>query len=204
MKPKFVLMSLFVVVFSSSAIAQFQPGNLMFGGAVSISNSATFQEGNMSSTGFYTTFNPSVAYFISESSAFGISPGIGFSTQQAYWDGESFGDRQYHSSGSISLFYRKYFRLAEQFYFFFEPSTSYSGSNWGDIGSRGFTVEISPGVAFRISEKWLVETSFGGARFSRQFSDSGQANEVNSRNWNLNFTNFGSVRLQFLLQSQKQ
>ncbi|WP_114752432.1 outer membrane beta-barrel protein [Pleomorphovibrio marinus] len=204
MKPKFVLLFLFLVVFSSSVMAQFQPGNLMLGGSVSISNGATFQEGNMTSTGFSSSFNPSVAYFISESSAFGISPGIGFSTQQAYRDGESFGDRQYNSNGAISLFYRKYYRLAEQIYFFFEPSTSYSGSNWGDIGSRGFTVEISPGVAFRISEKWLVETSFGGARFSRHFHDSGQPNEVNTRNWNLNFTNFGSVRLQFLLQSQKQ
>lgn len=92
MKTKFVLAILFVVVFSSSVMAQFQPADLMFGVAVSISNSANFQEGNMTSTGFSTSFNPSVGYFISESSAFGISPGVGFSGQQVYRDGEILGN----------------------------------------------------------------------------------------------------------------
>ncbi len=204
MKLKCLFVALLFSCLNGAAKAQFQRGDLMIGGSLGASSGANFNDGDLTSTGFSLSLNPSLGYFFSESAAFGITPGIGFSTQQSYRDGERFGDRQYNSNGAISLFYRKYYRLAEQFYFFFEPSASYSGSSWGDIGSRGFTVGISPGVAFRISEKWLVETSFGGARFSRQYQDSGQPTEVTTRNWNLNLTNFGSVSLQYLLQNQKQ
>lgn len=174
------LIFIFVSGFSN-AFAQFNIGDKFVGGSfgLSINTSEIIAQSNISE--FNIHLNPNFGFFVSESAAIGLIPQINFSRRSS--TNVNGGESKTNSlSGGMGVFYRKYFTVVDNFYLFFEPRAVYIGSIIRDDGFSNFSLSISPGAAYRISPRWMVEASLGGLLYTRSLNQSGTDQEnINSR-----------------------
>ncbi|MBD3627159.1 hypothetical protein [Cyclobacterium sp.] len=176
------LFLLFILVFGiSNAFAQFNKGDKFAGGSfgLSVNTSEIIAQSNLSE--FSIHLNPNFGFFVSESAAIGLIPQINFSrsTSTNVNGGKSTTNSL---SGGMGVFYRKYFTVAENFFLFFEPGAVYTGAIKRDDGFNNFSLSISPGAAYKISPKWMVEATLGGLLYTRSLNQLGTDQEnINSQ-----------------------
>lgn len=161
---------LFLIFISgiSSAFAQFNQGDKFAGGSFGFSLTTSKITSQRNSSDFNINLNPSLGYFFSESAAIGFVPQISYVRSSV----SEVNSEKYNTnrlSGGMGVFYRKYFTVADKFYLFFEPRVMYIGSIIQDEDFRYLNMSISPGAAYRLSPKWMVEATLGGFQYTRSF-----------------------------------
>jgi hypothetical protein len=152
-----------ILTFSTIASAQFSKGNVLLLGTLSYSgSSSTYNGTTTSNNGGVFSLSPGKA--ISENSVVGISLSYGFSSNSSTAPGNN-----KSNSYSIGVFYRKYKALGKDFYLFGAASAGYNGStssSTDDLGnkyasgnSNGGFIGFTPGIDYKISNKFLLEFS---------------------------------------------
>lgn len=104
----------------------------------------------------------------------------------------------------MGIFYRKYFTVADKFYLFFEPRLMYIGSNMQDEDFRYVRLSISPGAAYRISPKWMVEASLGGLLYSRSVYSSGSDQESKDSRLSFDLITTNSIGIVYFFKQAAQ
>ena len=152
---KSILLLAFGALFTS-VNAQDKPGagKIFVGGSLGYGSSSqkvldeTVTTGNLN-------ISPSLGYFINDGMAIGAN--LSFSKQIAKGiekGGVSFG---------VGAFLRKYWSLADNFYFIGEASADFSSTTPANAekAGTGFGVGITPGLGFYPGKKWGVEFAMG-------------------------------------------
>ncbi|NHE59903.1 outer membrane beta-barrel protein [Cyclobacterium plantarum] len=187
----------------SNAFAQFNKGDKFAGGSfgLSINTSEVIAQSNNSN--FSIHLNPNLGFFVSESAAIGLIPQINFSrsTSTNVNGGKSTTNSL---SGGMGVFYRKYFTVAENFSLFFEPRAVYTGAIIRDDGFNNFSLSISPGAAYRISSKWMVEATLGGLLYSRSLDQLGTDQESSDSRFAFDLITTNSVGLIYFFKQKDQ
>jgi hypothetical protein len=163
-----IILSLILALFIFSANAQFQKGNILLGGDLSYSgNKSTSQ--NYSGEAKYNTgnFDISLGKAIKENAVVGINLGFQPLTN-TYNTGVGLYTEKTNNY-SIGIFYRVYKSLGKDFYIFGEAGGGYTGSttntkdttgNEISTGSgNGGNLYFSPGIAYKVSNKFFIELS---------------------------------------------
>jgi hypothetical protein len=153
--------------------AQISKGTILLGGNLELNTgtdkavtAAGTQIGSKTSTTGITVY-PSVGWAVKDNLVLGIQPGIGYYSS-------SNGAGNYDSKEndySLGFFLRKYKPLGNHFYFFGESMLSFAyqlptDDNPGSpvIHQDGKVIDLSlgfsPGAAYALSRKWLLEMEF--------------------------------------------
>ncbi|HSZ33366.1 MAG TPA: outer membrane beta-barrel protein [Puia sp.] len=210
-----ILLSLALMLFIFSSNAQFQKGNILLGGDLSYSGTTSTSPNFSGKTKFNSgNFNISLGKAIRENAVVGINlnfqpvtdtynTGIGLYTQQT-------------NNYSIGMFYRMYKSLGKDFYFFGEGGGGYNGSTTSTKDSTGHEIStgsgngghlyITPGLAYKISNKFFIELSIPEI-FILQYTDANtkmgsvttETDKTLSAGLNLNANILSNVGLGFRL-----
>ncbi len=199
MKQKFLLNCVIALIFSSSAIAQFQKGDKVLGFGLNISASKSEQTGSQQ--------------YSNNLSSFGLSTGLGFAVNEHQLHGffvngnygiskskypnqptaNSKSDNYNFGAGYFTKIYKP---LGKNFFVFGEVDAgfSYSEQKQGVAPQSqkqyGVSVSLYPGIAYKWSNRFLLEARFG------DFVSIGY-----SRNENISSNNDRSISNNFGLSS---
>lgn len=197
---------LFLLIFVSgftNAFAQFNKGDWFVGGSFGLSFNTSKLSIHRNTSDFNINLDPSLGYFFSESAAIGFVPQISFNTSSVS-DVNTGNYSTNKVSGGMGIFYRKYFTVADKFYLFFEPRLMYIGSNMQDEDFRYVRLSISPGAAYRISPKWMVEASLGGLLYSRSVYSSGFDQESKDSRLSFDLITTNSIGIVYFFKQAAQ
>ncbi|MDN3688353.1 outer membrane beta-barrel protein [Cyclobacterium jeungdonense] len=198
----FLLILIFVSGFSN-AFAQFNRGDWFAGGSFGLSFNTSELSAQRNSSDFNINLDPNLGYFISESAAIGFVPQISFS-RSSVSDVNMENSSTNRLSGGMGIFYRKYFTVADKFHLFFEPRLMYIGSNLEGEDFRYLRLSISPGAAYRISPKWMVEASLGGLLYSRSVYSSGSDQESKDSRFTFDLITTNSIGIVYFFKQAAQ
>jgi hypothetical protein len=194
--------------------AQFKKNDILLGGALGYSHSSSPNIQYPNLTADYGIFNVSAGKAVSEHAVFGVN--LNFSPS---WSSEYFnyglGPLAYTNYGyGISIFYRKYKGLGKDFYFFTETGAGYAGSTQTGKDSAekkvisGYSSSVSiyltPGFAYRVSNKLFLEIAVPNIFYANYFSQSISVQDVipfenknNSFNINTSLSTFSFYSFNF-------
>jgi hypothetical protein len=150
------------------ANAQFTKGSVLIGGSVSFSSNQSNSDYTPGKSGAKNgNFNISLGKAVRENAVFGMFVNYQY---YEYTYGIPNGPSKSSSNGyGIGVFYRLYKDLGKEFYLFGEAGGGYQGSNLSGYDSSGNKVStgnsnggqiyLYPGIAYKISKKFIVELS---------------------------------------------
>ncbi|MFY0591113.1 outer membrane beta-barrel protein [Roseivirga sp.] len=174
MKKSVLLLSL--MFFSSLAFGQIQKGDVRLGGSFLY---------NKTDNDFLETsnfqVNPQASLFLSETTSLGLTVGYG---RQKNENGGGIVESDQVNFGVFARFYRS---MGEKFYLYLQPGINYSSGdiNGGDFSSFG--LNVVPGVAYFLSDKFALDANIGGLFYNNQ--DVG-GNDTNNFGLNFNLSGF--------------
>ncbi|WP_194777207.1 outer membrane beta-barrel protein [Pararhodonellum marinum] len=186
-----------LLVFAFSAHAQFEEEEWFVGGVV---NANSFRTDNHTNNRFNRTFflglNPRFGKFISPRSVLGFGPGYNLihdktgtmDSSTSPWDSSS--KREFFT---IGVFYRRYFPILNNFTGFIALDFDFGNeiSRSGENRNHQINTGLSPGLAYRINQKWMIESTFGGLFYS--WSQEKSNDNLLSRNRNVGFNLFSGA-----------
>jgi hypothetical protein len=165
--PRILLTLLIVFFFSHAANAQFNRGDILLGGEISYNQNKTTSNYQSNSNSQIANFQISIGKAINNNAVFGLNLGYSPYSTSNYYTGIS-GPVDYKShTYLIGIFYRKYYPIGKQFYFFGEAGGSYNGgpiSGKDTLGNKllsgsssGGILGVTPGISFKISKLLMLE-----------------------------------------------
>ena len=149
--------------FSTTLWSQIDQGKVLLSGGIQYQKSGDFDQ-----------FSGGIgaAYFFSSNSAIGLSIGRGYE-QILDFNPQITGEAK---TTFISVYTRRYFSIANQFYFFLQPSVGYVRVELDEVFSgeeiedESILIGLSPGFTFYPGERFGIEFSMTGLVY--QFADS--------------------------------
>ena len=190
---KILSVLLVLLTFSTISKAQISKGSVLLGGQISYSRYKTtgqlYQDQNASNA----IFNISAGKAIKENTILGINLSYSPYTTDNYY-GITYAPLNFSSfTYTVGIFYRKYQKLGSEFYFFMEAGIAYIGSkekgndkNSGNeilIGTgSGGQLTGMPGIAYKVSKKFLVELTIPNIINIQYSSNSTTVGGVTSKN----------------------
>jgi hypothetical protein len=166
------LLSVIATFITFASFAQLEDAKWLIGG--NIYGRYTHYSGNSNSNNATFGLAPSAGKVLSSSSVAGVYAGVSFG-------GYNSEATDSHSTGfNTGLYYQKYYPLSGSFYFNwkilagFETSrTSYTtnGTTTKNPAQKNYSMQFNPGLAWKVSEKILVNGAFGVASFTIYDSD---------------------------------
>jgi hypothetical protein len=210
---KIFLLTTVITIFNLTTSAQIKKGSILLGGQISYYNSKidwnTAQPDQKYKSG---TFNISAGTAFKENSVLGLYITYGHYNNDNNYNGIAYnnskGDRY-----NFGVFYRKYKKLAKDFYLFGELGAGYAGSNQTDTelpGNNktkytrsGGELYLTPGISYRIYKKLQVELlipQIAGVQYAVQKTTSLANNSKEDQfnfNTNLNSSLLGNLGLGF-------
>lgn len=200
---KHCILLLFFISGISSAFAQFEKGDLFAGGNFGLSLNTGERSNPSRSTQLGINLSPNFGYFINDLSVIGVNPQVNF-----YWSQNTNSNNEKYSTNSISgglgFFYRRYFPVAENFYFFLEPKVSYNSSFQEEYSPKSFGLSLSPGASYRISQKWMVEVTLGGLVYRRSYNTSGTNQEYDTTRFAFDLITANSIGIIYFINQKEQ
>ncbi|MFC4870241.1 hypothetical protein [Negadavirga shengliensis] len=195
MKHILLLSSMFLV--SHLTFAQFQKGDKFIGGSFHTEASRSQQKNDLHSRYMALNLNPTIGYFLSSSAAIGVIPlfSINRSTQVDTQGNKSNTTRL---AGGLGFFYRKYFNLTENLYFFAQPKAEYLTNIKDDYDFYTVDLALAPGMAYRIGPKWMAELTLGGLR--QRWTKSDRAIESKDRSLSLSLQPQATIGIMYFLK----
>jgi hypothetical protein len=163
-----ILLTLLIVFsFSCIANAQFNKGAVLLGGQLSYSQSKVTNSFPSNTNNQYGNFQISIGKAIMPGSVLGIDLQYSPSSYANYYVGSGTPVQYKNDIYSIGIFYRKYYPIGKEFYFFGEAGGNYSGgpsSGKDSLGNKiltgstnGGNLWITPGISYKISKMFLLE-----------------------------------------------
>jgi hypothetical protein len=213
---KLVLSMIIVSLVCFKSIGQHSQGSISVGGTFMLSSSKETNENNNTSTDGPKTINfkivPSVEYFMSDK--FSVGLGLGFSTQRVkrnnYPEGSIVYDEYVvsHPRFVLNPFARMYFPLGDRVNLFGEgfinfetgkDKYEYTDNNRTDtykFKASDFSIGITPGIQFMVSQKIALEATFGFVGYQSSYNEWGTNSSTKNGGFGLNldpssFLNFG-------------
>jgi hypothetical protein len=167
MMTRILLTLLIVFSFSFIANAQFNKGDILLGGQLSYSENKTTSNYPTNSNSNNGNFQISIGKAIQSNAIFGLNLGY---TPYSYTN-DYIGNTnpiEYKSHlYSIGIFYRKYYPIGKEFYFFGEAAGSYTGgpdSGKDSLGNQvssgttsGGNLGLTPGISYKISKRFMLD-----------------------------------------------
>lgn len=161
---------------STLAFGQIQKGDIRIGGNLSISKSdnAGFDVNRFS-------FIPQASLFLSENTSLGLTLGY---TSLTTGSGVN---EQKSDQFSYGVFARFYKSMGEKFYLFLQPGITLANGDVNGTDLSSFSFNLTPGLAYFVSEKIALEMNAGGLFYTSQ-----DVGGVDSDNYglNINLTQF--------------
>ncbi len=166
---RILLTVLIVFSFSFIANAQFNKGAVLLGGQLyyyqnKVTNGVPTNTNNQSGD-----FQISIGKAIKPDAIFGLNLGYSPSSYANYYVGNGTPVKYKNDIYSIGIFYRKYYTIGKEFYFFGEAGGNYSGgpaSGRDSLGNKiltgstsGGNLSLMPGISYRISKKFMLDLS---------------------------------------------
>lgn len=161
------LLVVIIAIFSFSSSGQVKKGSVLLGGQLSC-NSYKIDR-NMPQSDYkrhYGNLSVSAGKAIKDNSVLGLYVGYGTGKEENYSNGFTYFNSR-SSNYNAGLFYRRYVKLARDFYFFGEAGGGYSGDDRTDTevlsGNKTKTNEvggelfITPGISYRVYRKLQIE-----------------------------------------------
>tara|TARA_R110002051_G_scaffold68155_3_gene122857 strand:+ start:1301 stop:1906 length:606 start_codon:yes stop_codon:yes gene_type:complete len=197
------LLLLFFISGISTAFAQFEKGDRYVGGDFGFSLNKAESSTTSRSTYLAINLSPNLGYFISDLSVIGINPQVNF-----YWNKNITSNNEKISSntvsGGIGLFFRRYFPVVDNFYFFLEPKATYNSSFEEESKPRSFGLSLSPGASYKISPKWMVEATLGGLVYHKSYNSSGANQEYDDTRFALDLITANSIGIIYFINQKDQ
>lgn len=165
-----------MVLVSTVAFGQIQKGDIQLGGNLSITNSDL---GGIETSRF--SIAPRASLFISENTSLGLTLGYASQTLGSGVNEQKSDQFQY---GAFARFYKN---IADNFYVFLQPGISFANgdSNGNDLSL--FSFNLTPALAYFVSEKIALEMNVGGLFYNRQKIGGGSSDAYGL---NINLTGF--------------
>ena len=164
------------MLMTSAAFGQIQKGDVRIGGNLSISKSENpgFEANRFS-------LNPNASFFISEQTSLGIT--LGFSNQKT----NNGGTEQKTDQFAYGVFARFYKSMGDKFYVYLQPGITLADGDVNGTDFSSFSFNVTPGLAYFVSEKIALEMGLGGFFYTSQ-----DVGGVDSDNYgfNINLTGF--------------
>lgn len=161
------LLLVIIAIFSFSSSGQIKKGSVLLGGQLSWNSYKL--ERNTPQSDYkrnYGNFSVSAGKTIKDNSVLGLYAGYGTGKEENYNNGFTYFNSR-SSNYNAGLFYRRYVKLARDFYFFGEAAGGYSGDDRTDIellsGNKtktnrsGGELFITPGISYRVYRKLQIE-----------------------------------------------
>ena len=159
MKIKFLKSLVIFFFLASAANAQINEGRYLLGGSISYSNIKNPQ--NNSSKSEYLNSNIQLGKVITGNTVVGILASYGFTHGEMNYKSDNMG---------AGIFYRKYRKLLNNFYFFGEADATYNyskviqgvfqpGSDGYKQISNGGSISFVPGISYSIFKRMQIELS---------------------------------------------
>lgn len=168
MKKSILLLAM--VLMSTVAYGQIQKGDVQLGGNLSYISSET---GNFETNTFSIT--PRASLFISENTSLGLT--LGFTNQKINQT-----ESNLFTYGAFARFYKN---IAENFYVFLQPGITFANGESNGNDTSQFSFNLTPALAYFVSEKIALEMNVGGLFYNRQETASVDSN---SYGLNINLT----------------
>ncbi len=160
-----------LLVLTVSANAQFKKGQVLLGGNISLNRSETKQALDLHRSTSISV-EPRVAWFKNEKLLYGIGLGYTYQTTKT-----TPGDQKHTLHGiSINGMVQRFSKLTNNFYFTMAGSLT-AGYQTGEqktpptpaVKNTGyyFGVGLTPGISFRVSERFLLDLSLNDILFAR-------------------------------------
>ncbi|MCP4460865.1 MAG: outer membrane beta-barrel protein [Cytophagales bacterium] len=167
---KYIMLACMLAV--DFAFAQFEDSKLLLRGNISgnnyenISSSSTSER---SSTRSFISFAPAVGLAVKPDLVIGIEPNVGFGKNKN--SNSSSTTKSKNVSAGLDIFLRKYKGLKDNLFLTLKGS---GGFNWHedkqegevDYYHRSVSISFVPGLAYKVSDKLMLEASVGSASFS--------------------------------------
>lgn len=177
MKKPILLLALMLT--STLAFGQMQKGDIQLSGNLNISK--VKNTGNESN---FFRVAPQASLFLSETTSLGVS--LGYSSQKT-----GIGlNEQKTDLFTYGVFARFYKSMGDKFYFFLQPAITLGSGDINGTDLTNFSVNVTPGLAYFVSEKIALELNLGGLFYTSQ--DINQ--NINTENYGFNF-NLSSLTL---------
>ncbi len=191
----------FVLSLAINATAQIKKGTILLGGQIAGASGNNkqanqFTEETVKIKSF--VFGTSIGKAIKENNIIGINVGAGFSNyrfRRVGFDSSS----STSNSFNAALFYRKYKKLAKDFYFFGEATGGFGMSKQNNIPSNFPTeynrktistyLSLTPGISYKVFKKMQLEVTLPniiGAYYSK--SKDVETSTSNSKGYSTNFS----------------
>ena len=150
-----LLLSTLISIFSLTSTAQIKKGSTLLGGQISF---------NRTDAGINTGQDlRSAVFHIAAGKAYKENSVAGLYAEYARFNAPGSFTADYYKAG---FFYRKFHKLAKDFYFFGEMGTGYMGSrekrfgiNDVNIYQSGVELNVTPGLSYRVYKKLHLELS---------------------------------------------
>tara|TARA_R110002096_G_scaffold173160_3_gene347109 strand:+ start:3701 stop:4306 length:606 start_codon:yes stop_codon:yes gene_type:complete len=197
------LLLLFFISGISTAFAQFEKGDRYVGGDFGFSINTNENSNPGRSTYLAINLSPNLGYFFSDLSVIGINPQVNF-----YWNENITSNNEKISSntvsGGIGLFFRRYFPVVDNFYFFLEPKATYNSSFEEESKPRSFGLSVSPGASYKISPKWMVEAALGGLIYHKSYNSSGANQGYDNSRFAFDLITSNSIGIVYFINQKNQ
>lgn len=188
---RYCLFALVVALSVQDAFAQFHKGDKFIGGGLSFE----VRRSQIFPTTTHLGLQPQLGVFLSANDAIGITPILSINWAQS-------GHASRHSGG-LSVFYRRYFSLSEKLYAHVGPSISYVTNLSSDYPHSDFAISLSPGLAYRLNDRWMFDVSLGGISYSRSKVQNDIGDEIKYGYFRANFSSDSIVSIIYLFPSKK-
>lgn len=200
---KISILSVVALLFSISHLkAQVQKKDLLLGGTLSIGTN-NYSGGNNTSN---TNLNPRIGYAIGSNSTLSLRLGFGINTGKS-----PYGSNRY-TNFSAGISWKRFFSIKEKFGWYTDvygnASTGSSrqtspSSVTSKITNIGFGAGLTPGIYYMELPRLIISTDFGGIGYSYTRNTETGSNAFRSSYINVNFLNYFSVGVDFILTKRK-
>jgi hypothetical protein len=192
------LLTIFVLATSVQAFAQFTEGDKVLGGTLWInSNIQPSGSGGVTKSQFVNIV-PSFGTFVNSSLEVGGQ--LGYSAS-FYRYGQSFIQENKTTGPTVGIYARKYFPLADKFFFSLQGAFTYSFSKSTNKSTDTFTntvvetettrntfgLSVYPQFIFFPSANWGLQAGFGSIGYTFSRSGSGNQNQININHGQVGF-----------------
>lgn len=149
------------------ANAQIKVNSVLLGGEAYYNSTDIAYSGNQPNQKSKNAgFNISLGKALKENSVYGLNLSYSPGKSEDFYNGANYVSTKINQY-NVGIFYRKYKKLAKDFYFFAEFAASYInskqtdtdtlGTNWGTYKQSGGQITLTPGISYRILNKLHLE-----------------------------------------------
>jgi hypothetical protein len=190
------LLCVVFLVFSISTFGQLNRGSKYINGGLSFYHRKNPETTNIYNSQTSVSIFPSFGFIVKENLAVGFMLGCNYSYSNYRNDKDAYNQESKMMQGNVGAFAKKYFKVADKFYFSLNSQFLYSRrfdntlSTTAGVTARGeskgnvIDVSVGPGLTFFPTSKWALEGSIGSLAYLIRHSSTGG---VTSHDINANF-----------------